>query len=178
MITIDGAAVDVRDRANLERRVRPGARVTAGGTAELSLVSDGALVLVVTAGSEATLPAVPGRWLGRTVRATLAAGELRGVTGPAWAGARLAVAMPAAIAEVTGTTFAAIQSDEGSCVCVLDGRVTLAARGGAAALVAPGRRRVVATGGAARDEGLRPMERMKLLMLRDQAAALLGGARP
>lgn len=174
-IFVDGSVVAVTDQATPALRLRAGARIVTTGTVEVTVASRGTLCLVFTPETDATLPAVPGRLVGRRVSATLHAGELRGATGPRYAGARLTIAMRHAAAEVTGTTFAAIENDEGSCLCVFEGMAHL---GGAP--LAAGSRRVVSVGGGARDEELRPMERMKLEMLRDQAPGLLGlsGSQP
>lgn len=177
-VEVDGQRLPIGDPTRLLGALAPGARIVTDAQAELRLQGGDALVLVVTPGTIVTLPAVPGRWLGRGILARLEAGELRGVTGAAFAGAQLDVTLALATAQVTGTTFAVIQNDEGSCVCVLEGRVGMRdERSDAPASVAPGHRRAIGPGAApARDEALRPMERAKLEMLHDQVAARLGTA--
>ena len=167
VVHIDGQAIDVTD-PHLAAALVPGAVVTTDAQAELELMSEGTIALVVTPETTLRLPAVPGRWFHRSVRASLERGELRGRTGDRFAGARLQVDVPDATVEISGTTFAVLRNAEGSCVCVLEGTVSMQNRDGTFA-VAPTRRRVVPPGGgASRDEPLRPMEAMKLEMLRDR----------
>jgi ferric-dicitrate binding protein FerR (iron transport regulator) len=96
-------------------------------------------------------------------------GEVRFVTGPGFAGHRLDIHAPAARALVTGTTFAVITNADTTCVCVLDGTVTMEGVDGVREAVKAGTRRTVfrATGRAYAEEIL-PMERMKLQMLQDR----------
>ncbi len=174
VVEVDGRRIAAADRTALAHLLVPGARVVTDGQAEVQLQGGSAIVLVVTPGTVTTLPAVPNGWFARTLRATLEAGEVRGLTGASFAGRRLVYELPLATVTVTGTTFAVLGNDEGSCVCVLDGHVTMAEGGATPAVVPPGRRRVVPpSGGAAIEQEIRPMERMKLEMLRDQAGPAL-----
>jgi hypothetical protein len=178
-VTIDGDRVPITEVSRLAGRLVGGVRVETDADAELQLQGADAVVLVVTPGTEVQLPSVPGRWLSRRSQGAVTRGEVRGTTGPTFAGAEWQFSLPGAVVAITGTTFAVLRTDEGSCVCVLDGRVTMTA-GAAATLVEPGRRRLLLTAtGKPLDEPLRPMEQMKLEMLRDAGGALLrSGSRP
>lgn len=172
VVQIDGRAIDVEDGVSLAAALAPGVLVATDAQAELLLASEGTIALVVTPGTTVRLPSVPGRWFLRTVHASLEQGELRGRTDRRFEGARLRVDLPDATVEITGTTFAVLRNIEGSCVCVLEGAVSMHDRTGTF-VVAPSRRRVVPPDGAAsRDEPIRPMEAMKLEMLRDQTQAI------
>lgn len=171
-VEIDGRATGRAGVVSGGAVVSPGALVETDVDAELVIASGDAIVLVVAPGSRVVLPDVPRRWLGRTLRARVEAGELRGKTGRDFIGARLLVQLPAAEVEITGTTFALIANDEGSCVCVFEGQVSMTERTGTFS-VQPGRRRVVPLdGGLSRDEPLRSNEAMKLEMLVDQVTAM------
>jgi ferric-dicitrate binding protein FerR (iron transport regulator) len=100
----------------------------------------------VAPGTDLTLPASAGRWFGRATRASVANGEVRITTGTGFHGARLAVETPEAMVQVTGTTLAVICEPTGTCVCVLEGSVRVAAQaGGAGVPVSEGHRRYVST---------------------------------
>lgn len=174
VVDVDGRRVAVGDRAALAPLLVPGARVATDGEAEIQVLGGDVVVLVITPGSVTTLPGIPGGWFSRALRGTLETGEVRGVTGPGFAGEHLVYDLPRARVGVTGTTFAVLANAEGSCVCVLEGEVTMADAGTTSVAVPSGRRRTVPpSGGAAVEEEIRPMERMKLEMLRDQARAAL-----
>lgn len=166
-VHVDGRALRAADTEALSRMQLGGASVTTDSEAEIRLESGEALVLVITPGSSVQLPEPPRRYWSRTARARLERGELRGTTGSAFRGARLAVELPEASAEIRGTTFALIADGEGSCACAFEGDVRLRDSAGWRRLE-PGRRRLVPPrGGPTLEEPLRPMERMKLEMLRD-----------
>ncbi len=120
---VDQQPIPLTHREQLARALRGGSTVVVPPGATLELAAAGNLMLQVTAGTEARLPAVPGRWFGREVNALVRHGEVLFTTGPSFHGARLAVATPEAHVMVTGTTLAVICEATGTCVCVLDGRV-------------------------------------------------------
>ena len=176
-VTIDGERVALAGVSRLAGRLVGGVHVVTDAESELQLQAADAAVLVVTAGSDVRLPSVPGRWFGRSGEGAVARGELRGTTGPAFAGVRWHLTLPDAAVEITGTTFAVLRTDEGSCVCVLDGQVLMATPA-ARSVVEPGRRLLLAGPTATPlEEALRPMEQMKLEMLRETGRALLAGGR-
>jgi hypothetical protein len=115
---------------------------------------------------------VPHRWLRRTTVAAVERGELRGVTGRTFTGARLRVELPDAVVEVTGTVFAVLRNAEGSCACVLEGTVQMLDAAGISDVPPLSRRVVPPHGEPPREEPIRSMEQMKLEMLRDQVQDL------
>lgn len=169
---------DVRvPRDALAGHLEPGARLAVPAGTELDLASPAGLVVQVTAGTELTLPATPGRWFRRQVTAAVRGGEIRVTTGSAFVGSRLRVETPEAEIEVTGTTFAVICEPVGTCVCVHDGVVKVGARGGTMEPVGHGRRRYVFNDGRAPESAeIRPAEIAKLGMFRDSGRAFLEGA--
>lgn len=173
---VDRTPVPLGHGAELERRLRPGARLAMPEGSEMEIATAGGLVVQVTAGTEFTLPAVPGRWFGRQVTGAVRHGEIRVTTGPAFRGARLRVDTPEATVQVTGTTLAVICEPAGTCVCVYDGAVQVGARGAVAETVPSGRRRFVFNDGRAPEMAdIRPMEIQKLGMFRDRRRVWLEG---
>lgn len=176
---VDGVPVPLASREALERRLRPGARLAVPAGAEVELASASGLVVQVTAGTEFTLPATPGRWLNRRVAGAVRQGEIRVTTGTAFRGAHLRVDTPEAVVEVTGTTLAVICEPAGTCVCVYEGVVRMGPRGVGMEAVPNGRRRFVFNDGRApQSDEIRPMEITKLGMFRDSRRGWLEGAAP
>lgn len=173
---VDRVPVPLGHAEELERRLRPGARLVMPAGAEIEIASAAGLVVEVTAGTEFTLPASPGRWFGRRVSGAVAHGEIRLTTGPSFHGARLRLDTPEASVEVTGTTLAVICEPAGTCVCVYDGVVGVGAKGAQAIHVPGGRRRFVFSD--TRDPELadiRPVELEKLGTFRESRRGWLEG---
>lgn len=174
---VDRRPIPLGHGDELQRRLRPGARLTVPEGSEIEIASTGHLVVQITAGTEFTVPASPGRWFGRRVTGAMRHGEIRVTTGPAFAGARLRMDTPEAAVEVTGTTLAVICEPAGTCVCVFDGVVSVAARGGSTERVSQGRRRFVFNDGRPPElAGIRPAEIQKLDDFRAHHRAWLEGA--
>jgi len=126
-VVVDGVPVPIVDDAELARRLKPGVRLKLPADGQIEIASAGQVAIQVTAGTDLTLPATPGRWFWRRGRAGVANGEVRISTGAGFAGARLEVETPEVMVEVMGTTLAVIREPAGTCVCVLEGSVTVAA---------------------------------------------------
>ena len=172
--TIDGHLVPLGAPAALAHRLHPGAEVVLPPEAQLDLELPGIAVMQITGGTRATVPGHRGRWFGRSVTASLTSGELRLSTGPAFAGTRLTVVTPRARAVVTGTTLAVLCNRDTSCVCVFEGRVAMIGGVGSDTVRAGFRRTVFPDGRQPLLEPIRPMEAMKLGMLREAAHRTLG----
>jgi ferric-dicitrate binding protein FerR (iron transport regulator) len=172
-VEIDGHSVQLDAPAEIARRLRPGGRVRLPADAQLDLELPGKAMIQLVGGSSVTLPGTTGRWIGRSMTATLDAGELRGTTGPAFRGVRLTVRTPETRAIVTGTTFAVLRLPDASCVCVLEGSVAMITAGATDTVRAGLRRSVFRSARPPLVEPILPMETMKLTMLRDQARQAL-----
>jgi ferric-dicitrate binding protein FerR (iron transport regulator) len=174
-LLIDGVAVSMERAADLERRLKPGARLKLPAEGELEIAIAGQVAMQILAGTEVTLPASAGRWIGRSVHAAIAGGELRITTGARFRGARLAIRTPEVTVDVTGTTLAVIREPGGTCVCVLEGRVMVGPRaGGARAPVEEGHLRF--TFNDARppmNADIRPLENEMLREFREERRALM-----
>jgi ferric-dicitrate binding protein FerR (iron transport regulator) len=165
---VDGQPVPMNHVEELERVLRPGTRVRVPDGASLEIMGPGQMVVQLAPGTDLTIPATSGRWWGRHASAEVRSGELRITTGPRFHGARLAITTPAAVVEVTGTTLAVICDPEGTCVCVLEGRVRVGPRDGPMADVEQGHLRFTYNDG--RDPkvaGMRENEAIELGRLRE-----------
>ena len=175
-LTVDGEVVALTE---ISRHLASGRRLALQGDLEVDLVVPGAVFMQIVAGSSLTLPRAPGRWFARSARGEVHAGELRVVTGPRFAGARLVLRAPDASAEITGTTVAIICEPAATCLCVFTGTASMIGPDRLPVQVAPGTRRTVYRDGSSPlVEEIRPMERMKLDMLNEQGRALFAPTHP
>lgn len=174
MVQVDGRPTPLDAPTEIARRLHPGADVLLPADAQLDLMLPGIALIQITGGSHATLPGRPGRWFARSMVASLDAGEIRISTGPSFRGTQLKVVTREARAIVTGTTLAVLRQADSSCVCVLEGTVSMISNASAATVRTGFRRSVFRDGSAPLVEPIRPMETMKLTMLRTQAEQALG----
>ncbi len=174
MLLIDGRPTPLEAPSEIARRLHPGAHVLLPADSQLELRLPGIAVIQFVGGSDATLPGRPGRWFARSMVASLDSGEVRISTGPGFRRTRLDIVTPEARAIVTGTTLAVIRQVDASCVCVLEGEVSMLQDAAAATVSAGFRRSVFRDGRVSLVEPIRPMEFMKLNMLRAQADRVLG----
>ncbi|MGH7726899.1 MAG: FecR domain-containing protein [Candidatus Eiseniibacteriota bacterium] len=172
-VEVDGVVVPHSQLA--ERALRPGTRIRVLAAPDLELVLPGTVALQITPGTEMTLPGLP-RSLGRRgVVSEFVSGEARVTSGAGFAGARFRFRTPEAHVEVTGTTLAVIRDSVATCVCVFEGTVRMGLSPDALTPVAAGSRRSIYRDGRPPfTEEIRPMERMKLDMLRDRGVELMG----
>jgi len=117
---VAGQVVDLAS-AEARQAFRPRAEVALSGDATVTLLDPGVMALQIAPGTAARLPNTPGRWFGRTMRASLNEGELRVLTGPDFPGHRLVVRTAEGEAEVTGTAISVWRQGTTTCVCVLKG---------------------------------------------------------
>lgn len=170
-VEVDGVVIP---RVQLvERALPPGTRIRVSAAPDVELVLPGAVTLQITPGTEMTLPGLTRSLVRRGLASEFVSGEARVTTGAGFAGARLRFRTPEAHVEVTGTTLAVIRDSLATCVCVFEGTVSIGTRPNALTPVGPGSRRSVYRDGRPPfTEEIRPMERMKLEMLRDRGAEL------
>jgi hypothetical protein len=145
VVRIVGTPVDLSSKEDLDRRIKPGARLQVPEGAEINLMAGKTLAMLVTAGTDMTVPSAPARWFDRQSDVRIRHGILRFATGPAFHGASLTVHTPEARAEVTGTVFTVIRDPEiGTCVCVYQGTVRVGRQTGEDMVMVPaGMRRIV-----------------------------------
>lgn len=104
--------------------IEPGFVSLAPGT-ELELQLGDRLRFRMMPGTEIELPAGPGRWFNRSREFHLVSGEIFGTTGGHRLGFDLDFLTEELKAELTGTTFAVFCTDDGSCVCLWEGGITV-----------------------------------------------------
>jgi ferric-dicitrate binding protein FerR (iron transport regulator) len=170
VVVVDDRPIPMNHTEDLRRALHPGAKVSIPEGGEVRIAAGKDLLILATAGTDFVMPAAPGRWFGRSVATRMERGTLRVTTGGGFPGGRLVVATPDADVEVTGSTLAIICEPAGTCVCVLDGHVMVGSSPNDRVEVAGGMRRFIFGDGRepVLDE-MRPMERTKLTMFRDQA---------
>src|SRR5439155_21429600 len=119
-------------------------------------------------------PDSPRRWFRRRVEADVSAAGLPITTGCHFRGARLDIVTPSANVEISGTTVAVICEPEGTCVCVLEGRVQVGEKGGKGVAVEQGRRRFIYNDGREPESAvIRPLEATTLAAFREQKRAVI-----
>ena len=179
LVIVDGVPVPTQHADDLQRRLKPGVLLQLPAGVELEISSHGQMAVQYTGGTLASIPTPPGRWFQRRAGAEIRSGEVRVTTGMSFHGARLALETPEARVEVTGTTFAVICEPAGTCVCVMEGRLRVGARGAAdMAEVAAGHRRFVFADGRPEESAdMRDTEHVPLGDFRDRMREEMGRAR-
>lgn len=167
---VNGRTIQLEDVDVLSLDLSPGTRVSRPDSTMINLVAEDLLTVQIAPFSEVVLPPTAERWFGRQIRAQVTAGEVRFTTGDGFAGERLLVDTHVARVEVLGSTIAVIHSEDATCVCVYEGRVSIGLLGSTLEVVPPGMRKIVYRDGRpALLQEITPMERMKLQMLKDAA---------
>ena len=147
-VVVDGIEFAPGDTAALAERIGRGGRVVVQGAVTLDLVAPGVAAVTFAPGSDALLSPAPNRWWWRAMSARLAAGEAYFSTGGAFHGATLDVRTAEASVRAVGTSFAVLCRPFGTCVCVMQGQVTVGGRDaapGEGVVVPFGMRRIVHT---------------------------------
>jgi hypothetical protein len=145
-VLVDGIEFAPGDTAALAERVNRGGRVVLRGALTLDLVAPGVAALALSPGADVLLSPAPNRWWWRAMNARINAGDAYFSTGRVFHGATLDVRTPEASVRAVGTSFAVLCAPFGTCVCVMQGRVTVGGRDAAPGegIVVPfGMRRVV-----------------------------------
>jgi ferric-dicitrate binding protein FerR (iron transport regulator) len=175
---LDGRPVPLAHTEELARRLQPGLRIRVPDGATLEIASAGTMDVRMLSGADFTVPRLPALGWSKRTSCELRGGELRITTGERFRGTRMAIETPAAAIEVTGTTLAVICDPEGTCVCVLEGRVRVGPKGGDMASVAHGMRRFVFNDARAPESAkMREEERVPLRELHE-SFRVSAGARP
>lgn len=169
-VRVGDVSIPIQDSLALSRALVGGADVIVPEGSQLDVALPGVVLLQITGGTHSTLPRQASFWNLHELRSTLTSGELRATTGADFHGTRLAFQSPGTSIWVTGTTLAVIRGADSTCVCVFEGRVAVRSSTGVDTVFA-GTRRVIPDGSkAARVEAIRPMETMKLSMLRARSS--------
>lgn len=145
VVRVDGDRVGVQSVDRLESLIHPGAVIRVSPNAELTLLGPETLVLQAAPGTEMTIPNMPGRWFGNTMRARVINGEARFVTGPGFAGRSLVVDTPEGRVQVTGTIISVLRNEEMgvTCICVMTGEARIGMNSGDMETIPAGKRKVM-----------------------------------
>ena len=109
------------DARDLERALRRGGQVNVPEGSQLTLLLPGTLLVQVAPGSEVTLAAPSGRWIGKTMKASVIRGEARLMTGPGFSGRVMTIETPVGTTVLTGTLVSVVTDGTFTCVCVAEG---------------------------------------------------------
>ncbi len=140
---IDGVEVSMADVAAVNELLHDGVRVEMDEGARACFLQKGIVLAEVSEGSTVRLPDAPGRWVGRTMEAEVEMGAVRWITGPRFPGTRLRVDTIDSRIEVVGTCFTVVCDEDGTHVCVLDGKVEVQEKKGPTDVVVGGKRAMV-----------------------------------
>jgi len=124
---VDGTPLPSRS-PELARAVRRGAHIVLPQGLSLDLVAPGQVAASLAGGTDIVLPASPNRWWSREAHGRVTLGSAYLETGRDFHGAQLVVDTPEASARVVGTALAVLRDAEaGTCVCVMEGNVSVTA---------------------------------------------------
>ena len=124
-VLVDGVAFAATDSAGIAARLLRGGRVSLQGAVTLDVVAPGVTALSLAPGADVTLSAAANRWWWRGMSAQIIKGDAYFSTGRTFHGAHLDVRTPQATVRAVGTSFAVLCEAFGTCVCVMQGRVTV-----------------------------------------------------
>jgi hypothetical protein len=147
-VTVDGVRYGADNPEALGRALVPGARVVVGDGARIDLAYPGTFAMRVDQGTDIVLPARPGRWTGRSIRAVMARGEISVRTGPELAGGELHVLTGEADAVIRGTLVSVVSNEKLTCICLFEGTTDVLADGRDLGRLPPGKRWVVYSDGS------------------------------
>jgi hypothetical protein len=124
-VVVNGKTLSTSDRKALADAIRRGGQVSVPGGSELTLLSEGTLLVQAAAGTDLRLPTPPGRWMAKNMHAVVTKGEARLLTGPRFPGRTLDVGTPAGNTVITGTLVSVVTDGAFTCVCVSEGTASV-----------------------------------------------------
>jgi len=120
-VVVNGKTVSVSDRKALAGGLRRGGHISVPAGSELTLVSEGTLLVQAAPGTDLQLPTPPGRWMAKNMHAVVTKGEARLLTGPRFPGRTMDIGTPAGGTVITGTLVSVVTDGVFTCVCVSEG---------------------------------------------------------
>ena len=173
--------VSLHDPHAIGAALARGGRVQLPAGSTLELVAPGELAVRMTRVTDMTLPASPNRWFVRDIDVAVRQGDTFYSTGRAFHGAKMHVRTAQAQVLVTGTSLAVLSNEDGTCVCVMEGKVAVknaAPKPGAAAAmhrISAGRRYVFPSDGTESfEDDILMYSEHALHQMNGDTAALLG----
>ncbi len=142
-ITVNGKPVPASDRTALADAIRRGGDMTVPAGSELTLLSQGTLLVQAVPGTEMHVPTPAGRWIGRSMNAVVSKGEARLLTGARFPGRRMVIDTPAGNTVITGTLVSVVTDGTFTCVCVAEGTASVGKSARSMEFVPSGMRKVM-----------------------------------
>jgi hypothetical protein len=142
-VTVNGKTVSASDRAALADALRRGGQVSVPAGNELTVVSEGTLLVQAAPGTDMHLPTPPGRWIGKNMHAAVTKGEARLLTGPRFPGRAMDIGTPAGNTVITGTLVSVVTDAAFTCVCVSEGTASVGKTATSMEFVPTGMRKVM-----------------------------------
>ena len=158
-VQVGGVSVPLSDQRELQSRIKFGVELEVPVRATIDLWAKDIAIYEVTGGTRMTLPASPGRWIGRSVECSVFVGEVRLRTGERFSGSELRFYTPDGIVEVSGTLLSVQCDTLGTCVCVLEGSARVGVDEDDLELVTPGHRKIMLRDGTKKIIPVKPMHR-------------------
>jgi hypothetical protein len=155
-IVVDGREFEAIEDEALSTVLGRGGELETGPGMLLQFERPGRLAVEVDAGARVEVPSPPGRWWNRDVTLRVEEGEMRVLTGPAFAGRRLVVLTPESRTEVVGTLISVFRDAGGTCVCVMHGTAMVGPPAGEMQPVPAGMRMVLPATGDPFLDGIMP----------------------
>jgi ferric-dicitrate binding protein FerR (iron transport regulator) len=125
-VIVGAQHISMHDPKAIAAALARGGRVQLPVGNTLELVAPGEVAVRMTRVTDMTLPASPNRWFARDVQVAVRRGDTFYSTGRAFHGAKMHVSTAQANVLVTGTSLAVLSNEDGTCVCVMEGRVAVA----------------------------------------------------
>jgi hypothetical protein len=150
---IDGVTVSLSQPDQVESLLHGGSRVEIAQDSRAVFKQRGIVMAQLDGGSIVSLPKAPGRWFNRRVEGTIEKGRVSWITGSGFSGAHLVLNTPESIIEVVGTCFNLMCTEEGTCLCVLEGVVRAERRNGKTDMISGGHRKTMFADGSKSDLG-------------------------
>ena len=142
-VVVNGKTLAISDRAALGQAVRRGGTVSVPSGSELTLLSEGTLLVQAAPGTDMRLPTPAGRWMGKNMHAAVTKGEARLMTGPRFPGRTMNIDTPAGNTVITGTLVSVVTDGAFTCVCVSEGTASVGKSPSSMEFVPAGMRKVM-----------------------------------
>jgi len=149
-VEIDGHTLSTDDPRRIARALSSGGIIQLPGGVSLDLRLEDLLILELDGGSDATLPAPPGRDTDGPLLSEVRNGELRIKTGPGFPGTELHILTTEGRIEIVGTILSVYKGDDFTCVCVLEGTARVGVDEGDLEEIPPGMLKIMFEGGDSR----------------------------
>jgi hypothetical protein len=125
-VEVDGRLFDTSEAGDIGAALKPASHLVLKGEAVLDVLYPGSMAMRLEPGTDFILPGRPGRWFDRRPAAELKLGELSVRTGSDLAGGALIVSTPEGRVTIAGTLVSIFRNRDLTCVCLFEGKATVA----------------------------------------------------